>query len=70
MMMGIVFISRLNKKAVTREVKSIRLPTDPSVIRDDMPYIESTQNRTGNISRLAEVEDTKGNCTMTIFMQC
>src|SRR5690625_2629926 len=58
---GYFFVSRLKKNAVTRKVESFRLPTDSSVIRDDMVYIGTTQNRAENLFRLIEVEDTKGN---------
>ena len=58
---GYFFVSRLKKNAVTREVESFRLPTDSSVIRDDMVYIGTTKNRAENLFRLIEVEDTKGN---------
>lgn len=58
---GYFFVSRLKKNAVTRVVESFRLPTNSSVIRDDMVYIGTTQNRAENLFRLVEVEDTKGN---------
>src|SRR5699024_8601074 len=58
---GYFFVSRLKKNAVTRVVESFRLPTNSSVIRDDMVYIGTTQHRAENSFRLVEVEDTKGN---------
>src|SRR5699024_2205279 len=58
---GYFFISRLKKNAVTRAMESFRLPTESSVIRDDMIYIGTTQNRAENPFRLVEVEYTKGN---------
>ena len=36
-------------------------PDDSPVIRDEMVYIGTTQNRVENVFRLVEVHDTKGN---------
>jgi len=58
---GYFFVSRLKKNAVTRKEYSFKLPESSSVIRDDMVYIGTTQNRAENLFRLVEVEDTKGN---------
>jgi|SRR5690625_1045301 len=58
---GYLFVSRLKKNAVIREVETFSVPEDSTVISDRMVYIGSTQNRTENIFRLLEVEDTKGN---------
>lgn len=54
-------MSRLKKNAVIREVESFSVPEDSTVLSDKMVYIGSTQNRTENVFRLLEVEDTKGN---------
>src|SRR5699024_2567989 len=40
---------------------SFSVPKDSTVSSDKMVYIGSTQNRTENVFRLLEVEDTKGN---------
>src|SRR5690625_2219529 len=58
---GLFFVSRLKKNAVTRNIHAFELPEDSPVIRDDMVYIGTTQNRAENVFRLIEVEDTKGN---------
>lgn len=58
---GYFFVSRLKKNAVIREVESFSVPEKSTVLSDRMVYIGSTQNRTENVFRLLEVEDTKGN---------
>jgi len=58
---GYFFVSRLKKNAVTRHIHAFELLEDSPVIRDDMVYIGTTQNRAENVFRLIEVEDTKGN---------
>ena len=58
---GYFFVSRIKKNAVIREVDSFSVPKDSTVSSDKMVYIGSTQNRTENVFRLLEVEDTKGN---------
>lgn len=58
---GYFFVSRLKKNAVIREVETFSVPEDSTVLSDRMVYIGSTQNRTENVFRLLEVEDTKGN---------
>src|SRR5690625_1568495 len=58
---GYFFVSRLKKNAVTRIVQSFERPDDSPVIRDEMVYIGTTQNRVENVFRLVEVHDTKGN---------
>ncbi len=58
---GYFFVSRLKKNAVTRNIHSFEILESSSVIRDDMVYIGTTQNRAENVFRLIEVKDTKGN---------
>src|SRR5690625_2990205 len=58
---GYFFVSRLKKNAVTRVIHSFDLPDDTSVIHDEMIYIGTPQNRSENVFRLVEVDDTKGN---------
>lgn len=58
---GYFFVSRLKKNAVIREVETFSVLEDSTVLSDRMVYIGSTQNRTENVFRLLEVEDTKGN---------
>jgi len=58
---GFFFVSRLKKNAVIREVETFSVPKDSTVLSDKMVYIGATQNRTENVFRLLEVEDTKGN---------
>src|SRR5699024_6547136 len=55
------FVSRLKKNAVIREVETVSLPENSTVLSDKMVFIGSPQNRTENVFRLLEVEDTKGN---------
>ncbi len=55
------FVSRLKKNAVIREVETFSLPENSTVLSDKMVFIGSPQNRTENVFRLLEVEDTKGN---------
>src|SRR5690625_796713 len=58
---GYFFVSRLKKNIVTRHIHSFGLPEDSPVIRDEMVYIGTSQNRAENIFRIIEVDDTKGN---------
>ena len=58
---GYFFVSRLKKNAVIREVESFSVPEDFPVSSDRMVNIGSTENRTENVFRLLEVEDTEGN---------
>lgn len=58
---GYFFVSRLKKNAVIREVDTFSVPEDSTVSSDSMVYIGTTQNRTENVFRLLEVEDTEGN---------
>ena len=58
---GLLFVLRLKKNAVTRVIHSFDLPDDTSVIHDEMIYIGTPQNRSENVFRLVEVDDTKGN---------
>ena len=58
---GYFFVSRLKKNIVTRHIHSFGLPEDSPVIRDEMVYIGTSQNRAENIFRIVEVDDTKGN---------
>lgn len=58
---GYFFVSRLKKNAVTRVIHSFELPDDSPVICDEMVYLGTVQNRTENVFRIIEVDDTKGN---------
>jgi IS4 transposase len=58
---GYFFLSRLKKNAFIREVESLSLPDDSTVLSDKMVYIGTSQNRAENVFRLLEVVDTKGN---------
>jgi|SRR5690625_1315153 len=58
---GYFFVSQLKKNAVARNNHSFELPEVSKVIRDDIIYFGTTQNRAENVFRPVEVEGTKGN---------
>lgn len=58
---GYFFLSRLRKNAVVRVVYDFKLPTQSSIISDQMVLIGTPQNRAGNYFRLVKVMDSKGN---------
>lgn len=58
---GDLFLSRLRKNAVIREVYNFKLPENTSVLSDQMVLIGTTQNRAENYFRLLKVLDSKGN---------
>lgn len=58
---GYFFLSRLRKNAVIREIYTFKVPTNSSVLSDQMVLIGTTQNRADNYFRLLKVVDSKGN---------
>lgn len=58
---GYFFSTRLRKNAVIRYLETFELPTDSSVLSDEMVVIGTTQNRSENVFRLIKVLDSKGN---------
>ena len=58
---GYFFVTRLRKNAVIRHLEAFELPTDSSVLSDEMVVIGTTQNRSENVFRLIKVLDSKGN---------
>lgn len=58
---GYFFVSRLRKNAVVRNLETLSIPEDSSVLSDEMVVIGTTQNRSENVFRLIKVWDTKGN---------
>lgn len=58
---GYFFVSRLRKNAVVRNLETLSVPEDSSVLSDEMIVIGTTQNRSENVFRLIKVLDTKGN---------
>jgi len=58
---GYFFVSRLRKNAVTRVLETFTLPSDSTVISDEMVVIGTAQNRSENVFRRIRIFDTKGN---------
>lgn len=56
---GFFFISRLRKNAVVRVLDSFSLPSESSVLSDEMVVIGTAQNRTENVFRRLRLFDTK-----------
>lgn len=58
---GFFFVSRLRKNAVVRILDSFSLPSESSVLSDEMVVIGTAQNRSENVFRRLKLLDTKGN---------
>ena len=57
---GYFFVSRLRKNAVVRVIETLEIPSDSSVLSDEMVVLGSTQNRTEHVFRKIKVRDDKG----------
>lgn len=57
---GYFFVSRLRKNAVVRVIESFEIPTDSSIVSDEMIVIGSTQNRSENVFRKINLLDHTG----------
>src|SRR5690606_23463961 len=58
---GYFFVSRLRKNAVTRVFETFKVPSDSSVLSDEIVVIGTAQNRSENVFRRLKIHDTKGN---------
>ena|SRR5690625_2285112 len=58
---GYLFISRIKKNAIIREVESFTLSENSNVLSDQIIYLGMPQRRTENVFRHIKVADTKGN---------
>lgn len=63
---GYLFLSRLRKNAVIREIYDFKLPEDTAVLSDQMVLIGTTQNRAENYFRLLKVLATSSSHSQEI----
>ena len=56
---GYFFVSRLRKNAVVRVIKTLEVPSNSSILSDEMVVLGSTQNRTEHVFRKIKVLDDK-----------
>jgi IS4 transposase len=64
---GYLFVTRLRKIAVIRDITPIPLPDNSQVLSDKLIYLGTPQNRAENEFRVLEVKDTKGNLLRLII---
>ena len=57
---GYFFVSRLRKNAVVRVIKTLEVPSNSSILSDEMVVLGSTQNRIEHVFRKIKVLDDKG----------